>query len=361
MKISFLGDISLNDSYNQLYKNGLNPFTEVIPILQGSDFVIGNLECLAGGESGENLNKNPRLTASVETLYYLLSLNVRLVSLANNHIYDHLEDGFNKTTEFLTNNGIRYLGAGLSAEDASNPYIIKKNGISIGFLNYVTEDTNPALPENASVKLNMFEIQKAKNDIQKIKPKVDHLVLLLHWGGKMEGSLYPHIEQPKIARNLIDAGADLIVGHHSHTLQPFERYNSRYIFYSLGNFCFADVIINGRRSELDKKRTNPSIVLNVEFFKSYYSIMFHGIKNCNGIIKNNYLNQNKVKHFNFQKLLLYKNPVWSSYYLYEKRIYPIVAYFFANKRNPIKQLYNLKRNSLIKHLKKILSFNKRYS
>ena len=127
-----------------------------------------------------------------------------------------------------------------------NPLIISENGVTIGLLNYVTQDTNPNLPENAGICLNMFDEHKAEQDILSLKPKVDHVVVLLHWGGRVEGGMFPDFDQPGIARQLIDCGADLIIGHHSHTFQPVEVYKGKHIFYSLGNFCFSDFTFEGK-------------------------------------------------------------------------------------------------------------------
>jgi hypothetical protein len=360
MKIAFLGDISLNDNYIELYKNGINPFEDIESYLNSSDYVIGNLESIAKGEKGENLLKTPRLTTTVETLNYLKTINLSLVTLAHNHIYDHLEDGFAKTVSFLEKAKIPYMGAGFSYEEAFNPRVLRKNGISIGFLNYVTYDTNSSLPEEAGVKLNYFNFSHAEKDICELKPKVDQVVLLLHWGGKMEGSMYPHIEQPKLARKLIDAGADLIIGHHTHTLQPYETYKGKHIFYSLGNLCFSDVIVDGKPLELDRKRTNPSIVLTISFSKTEYSIVPQWLFNYDGIIKLSHKRDQKLKQMAYQRSLIYKPPFWFLYFFYEKRVYPIIAYFCANHRNPVKQLFSLERKSFTKHLKRLVNLNKLY-
>lgn len=347
MKVAFLGDISLNDKYVIFFKNRLNPFSEVESVLRDNDFVVGNLESIAQGEHGENLLKSPRLTTTIDTLNYLKLLNINLVSLAHNHIYDQLEDGFNKTINFLNNNGIMHLGAGYTAEEASIPLIIQKDGISVGLLNYVTKDTNPNLAENAGIKLNIFEWSVVQRDIKELRPTVDHIVLLMHWGGKMEGSMFPNIEQPKLARKIIDAGADLILGHHSHTLQPFEIYKGKHIFYSIGNFCFSNVISEGKFLELNERRMSPSIILNVNFNKSNYSINYQRTINSDGHIKlNNSANSNEPRQIFFDKSLLYNSFLWSVYFFYEKRVYPVIAYFLSNNRNPIKQLMKVKWGSV---------------
>ena len=84
--ISFLGDISLNNGYNNLYSERKKPFKKVYNILNDSELVIGNLECLAKSEQGENLLKKPRLHTNLETLNYLKQINLNLALLANNQV-----------------------------------------------------------------------------------------------------------------------------------------------------------------------------------------------------------------------------------------------------------------------------------
>jgi len=163
--ISFLGDISFNDKYNDLYKKNCKPFKKISKVLIESDCVIGNLECISKGDSGENLLKRPRLKTNLETLNYLKDLNIKIVTLAHNHVYDNLLDGYMKTIGFLTNSSIPHIGAGLSYKEAGEPIIIEYSGIEFCFLNYVTKDTNPKLPNNSRVYLNWFDEKRIKEHI----------------------------------------------------------------------------------------------------------------------------------------------------------------------------------------------------
>jgi len=337
MKISFLGDISLNDNYIELYKKGIDPFKEVEPLLSSCDYVVGNLECMAKGELGENLLKQPRLTTTVETLNYLKNIHLKVASLAQNHVYDHLEDGFNKTTQFLDDNAILHTGAAHSIEEASMPAIITKNGISIALLNYVTKDTNPNLPPDAKIYLNIFDLEKCKQDIEKLKQKVNHIVLLLHWGGRVEGGLFPDWDQPKIARELIDAGADLIVGHHSHTIQPFEIYKGKYIFYSLGNFCFSDYWFNDELNIMTKRRMR-SIIIQVDFSQIGYQLQEdYFINTIDRFIKYDAY-KNKIRFRNrIFKILMRTKMGWNIYFFHKQFLLPLVL--FLNRKDlsyPIK-------------------------
>ncbi len=345
IKLSFIGDIALNDDYIELYKQGINPFSDVEFLLSQSDYVIGNLECIAMGNQGENVLKAPRLRTTVDTLNFLKKINVNIVSLAHNHVYDHLEDGFCKTVNFLDECSIQHFGCTLEGE-IYKPIFIKKNGIKIGLLNYIFPDTNPKIPKNANIKLNLFDWDQAKTDIERLKKETNHVVLLLHWGGDVEGSMFPQKNQSTIAKKIIDLGADLIIGHHSHTLQPYEIYKNKYIFYSIGNFCFSDVIINGKRVQLDKKRTDPSVILDIKFDNNSYTVKQNGIINNNCIIKINEEKNSIIHKINFEKNFRYKSPIWFLHFTYEKKIYPIIAYFFANNRNPLTQISKLKWRSI---------------
>lgn len=330
IKISFLGDISFNDYYIDLYKKGINPFEIVQPILESSDFVIGNLECIAKGEQGENELKKPRLTTTVETLNFLNTLRVNVVSLAQNHIFDHLEDGYLKTTLFLKENNIQFLGASLNKLDAEKPIILSKNGLNIGLLNYVTQDTNPSLPKNAIVNLNYLDIDRAKKEIKSLKEKTNYVVLLLHWGGKVEGGLYPDWKQPKIARTLIDAGADLIIGHHSHTIQPYEVYEGKYIFYSLGNFCFSNLHFEGEISHMPKRRKItfiPNILFNKDNYKPTFSYFLNNIYSYKKI---QYSNRHISRNNKF-KIINNLYPIWFFYFFFLKKILPTIIFF--NRRD----------------------------
>jgi hypothetical protein len=350
--ISFLGDISLNDEYNELYQRRTRPFDEVREILGSSDLVVGNLECMARGNKGENVLKKPRLKTEQETLNYLMDLNLGLACLAHNHVYDNLEDGFCATTDFLLGHNIKYTGASISSQPI-DPFIFSNNGVSVAILNYVTKDTNPNIPPKANVFPNWFSLDKASLDIKALKEYVDHVVLSVHWGGIMEGALLPEPNLVQLAHELINAGADLIVGHHSHTLQPFEIYKGKYVFYSLGNFCFSNIISDGKLYERDQKRGNESIILKVLFTSRDYSIFTYPITNEKHYIKLGSIKSTatlpdiRAKRFWYNTAL-----AWNTYFLYEKKIYPILLFFFGKGRNPFRQLAKVKPTSIIKHLKR---------
>jgi len=326
IKISFVGDVSLNDNYINYYNEHKNPFKVLELYLNKKDFVFGNLECISKGEYGENILKKPRLTTTVNTLNFLNNINLKVACLAQNHVYDHLEDGFIKTIRFLEKNNIKYLGAGITKEESEKELIIEKYGVKIGILNYVTNDTNPNLPENAKVYLNLFDKHKVIVDIINLKLKVDHVVVQLHWGGRVEGGLFPDFYQPEMAKDLIDNGADLIIGHHSHTFQPFEIYKGKYVFYSLGNFCFSDFYFEGKFYPMPKRRNITSIV-EISFTKENYNVAINFFENHGLRFKklNKYIYKAYFRNFIF-KIFLRKRFFWNIYYFNKKYLINFIIF-----------------------------------
>lgn len=263
IRIRFVGDISFNNRYIDSLESGAEPFKQLLPILEDADVVVGNLECLAEG-TAQNEKKVPRIHTTVKALDELKDLNLGLVSLATNHVYDNLEEGFQNTIKKLDELGIAHLGASLNADDAARPFVFEKNGLKIGFLNYVHEDTNPKMPEDAKVYPNMYDLPKILEDIRSLKSEVDKVVLLLHWGGKCDYGYFPHQEQIDHAKQMVDAGADAIIGHHTHTFQSHLVYKDAPIYFSLGNFCFDD-IVNGKSVWPIRESGRMSGVVELEF------------------------------------------------------------------------------------------------
>jgi hypothetical protein len=339
INLVFLGDISLNGIYEQSFKKGIKPFEKLGDELKRV-VVVGNLECFARGSQGVNEHKKPRLATSLDTLYYLKDFNLQIACLANNHVYDHLDDGFLKTSELLKTFQIKTLGASLNKAKAKESLIIEEDDIKIALLNYVTKDTNPNPPLGTKICVNFFNLESALEDIKKIRKTVDHIVLIMHWGGKVEGGLFPDYDQPKIARKLIDGGVDLIIGHHSHTIQPFEKYNNKYIFYSIGNFCFSDFIFEGINHVMPKRRKNVCIP-KITFNKTHYRIE-------NSFWYNHGLHYSKKPLIKYQlilnnfllKIFRYKI-IWSLYYLHHKMLSPIKFYLLRKDMSFNQKIRNI--------------------
>jgi len=353
VKVSFLGDISLNDAYTALYQNGCRPFEDVSHVLSGSDMVVGNLECLAEGGHGENTRKRPRLKTSIEALGYIKDLKLSVATLAHNHVYDNLLDGFQKTVSFLAKNNIAYLGAGLTAQEARRPHSINRAGVKICFLNYVSLDTNPNTPEDAPVCINFFSLSNAIDDIRSHRAQADYIVVLLHWGGRFEGGFYPDRNQPRIAHGLIDAGADLIIGGHSHTLQPFEVYRGKYVFYSLGNFCFADINFEGLVYCMQQDKYTESVIVTVDFGPDKYTVALTPVRSRDLRIS---VDENILQTLR-RRAIMYRYCIrhaffWWFYALHFMFLAPIINFLVASDEPLLQRIRGLGRERLAVFFKK---------
>jgi poly-gamma-glutamate capsule biosynthesis protein CapA/YwtB (metallophosphatase superfamily) len=341
--MAFLGDISLHGRYRDLARSGADPFEAIATTLAGFDYVVGNLEAVVEGAEGENLLKTPRLGTDLETLRYVGRLKLSLVSLATNHAYDHLGDGFRRTVEFLDRRGIAHLGAAFDPKEARRAYRANLGGIRFAFLNYVCPSTHPNLPEDASVHLNFLEDDRVMADIEHVRGEADQVVLLLHWGGEVEGGLQPHPRQVRSMRRFLEGGADLVVGHHTHTLQARETIAGRCGVYSLGNFCCTDVPNGGRVREIDWRRGAESMILSVRFTRRRYTVESVFIRNQNHrILVDPSLGQTYQRRLRAFRVLRAVPALWPLYAFKLRLIDPVGFYFFGNNRRFWTQLSALR-------------------
>lgn len=351
IKISFLGDLCLNGNYINYFQKGINPFSFVSNKLASSDFVIANLECLTSGKTGSNPLKSIKLYTSEETLGFLKQLNVGMVTLANNHVYDNLLDGFESTTTFLQHNNISHIGAWKSNSTPRKSHLYEKNGIRVLFLNYLHPDTNPNLPVDSTLSISVYNHEHIINEIQEGRKNSDYIVLLLHWGGKVEGGLYPDRYQPLDSRAFIKCGADLVIGHHSHTWQPYEIINDKYVFYSIGDFCSDSVYKTGRRFRV----RSTSGIVHVSFTKECYKINIDFFKKDGLFLKEDNRFIKRIKFRNSFFKILKKQPFHYGYTFYLRIIEPVLYYFFGNQRNFFKKLKQINITKIKEFYKRINS------
>ncbi|KAF5050894.1 MAG: CapA family protein [Methanoculleus horonobensis] len=236
-------------------KNGKRPFALVQHELRQKDLLFGNLETVLS-ESGTERKKRWVNTTPPAAGDYLKEAGFDILSVANNHTLDMGREGFEKTLEGLEGRGIAYVGGGRGDEKPPGR-IVERNGLRFGFLAYTTG----RFRSPPGVNVAKLKKKSVIEDIRALKEHTDHIVVSLHWG--IENTYYPSPEQVRLAHAFIDAGAALILGHHSHTIQGLERYKDGLIAYSLGNFQFDTAIF--------KEKTNSSMILSVDFDR-------HGIR-----------------------------------------------------------------------------------
>ena len=212
---------SIFDKQLEQEPSGLNfPLENVKSIFEEDDMTLVNFEGTL--TTVKSATKNSfSFAAPPEYVQVLTSGDVEAVSLENNHIMDHGAKGYDETCRVLESEGILYsghLGSSIYTTDT---------GVLIGMLSYQTFNGNYA---------NIYASIEA--DIQALRDAGCQLVIVsYHWGD--EKDYVPNERQVPLGRATIDAGADLVIGHHSHRINPIEEYQGKYICYSLGNFSFA--------------------------------------------------------------------------------------------------------------------------
>lgn len=240
VSFSAVGDIALHGQYDSLLLDHgpFFAFEEVGPILKKSDIVFGNLESVLSACGNPNPDKRLCLRGSLSIINGIRYAGFNVLSLANNHSFDFGADAYKDMYNMLQNNSIQTVGAGDNLNDARRPLIMECRGIKVLFLAYSAPDTNgfnEALADKPGVA--PLELKMIKKDISEHKDGVDCIVVSLHWGE--EFCHYPSPKQIAIAREIIDSGARIILGHHSHVLQGIERYHSGVIVYNLGSLMMS--------------------------------------------------------------------------------------------------------------------------
>lgn len=337
MNLILLGDISLNNNYEVLWKRKENPFKELSLKQSSSDIVIGNLECLARGKNHLD-KKGPILATGLQTIGYLKNISVDIISLANNHVYDNLEKGFDRTVKYLTKSGIKYLGAG----EAKDYLDIKLNSKTVRIIVCVEKKTGIEREKDVDIAVAFFEHDRIRQLVKESSADIN--ILYIHWGCS-DHSWLPTYKQVRLARLLSKLNLDYIIGHHSHTIQPVEEINSTKIFYSLGNFCFDDIAI--RKDEfqvLDNDRHRRGMYVELDVVSRKLNRRYIENNQCYLI------NCNQPKHLRWYQFLFdcikINGFIYNVIYHLMNSIRKVNFYFFGNNRNPLSQLFRLPKKVL---------------
>lgn len=220
--------------------------SELKEYMSGFDFRIGTLEAAIGtGLLFDPVKMNGRqniVYARNEDFFRVKEIGFDVVSLANNHIWDLGEEGLTNTISLLKENGILYCGAGMDEEEASRPAVIEKDGLSIAIYAYCMYG-NPwlgyvELAGNHKAGVNPLVMDKVMADIKYAKARYDRVIVLPHWGREYRYEPLPEIV--KMAKQMVDAGADAVLGSHTHQIQPLINYKGKPVCFSMGNFLFPD-------------------------------------------------------------------------------------------------------------------------
>ncbi len=210
------------------------PFQKIKPVLEDADITFVNLETPLS-DRAKRTGAFLAPTAFAEGLKWA---GIDVVSTANNHALDAGITGLKDTLKSLSKVNLPAVGSGENLASARLPFISEQNGIRLGFLAYTMSensgDSSYAKANRAGVMPT--DISLIREDIQKLRQKVDYVILSFHWG--LNDSEKPPFWVRQLAHKSIDAGADIILGHHPHFPQGIEIYKHKPIFYCLGNFIF---------------------------------------------------------------------------------------------------------------------------
>lgn len=255
------------------------PFEAVLPLLRQAPIVLGNLEGPFAAKARRK-DRNYSYRVKPQLAESLARAGITVLTLANNHLLDCGRSGVLETLDALARAGIAPVGAGVNEKAAHAPVIQQAGPWRVGMLGYYWNRRCSAtgdLPGTAMDPLDALEV-----DIRALRNQVDRIVVTFHWGVPYERE--PSSEDRAKARFAIDTGADAVIGHHAHIIQPFEVYRGRPIFYGVGNFAFgsgnsrAEGIIVGLRFEETKTLANvyPLYVKNRDPRVAYQSKVLRG-------------------------------------------------------------------------------------
>lgn len=234
LTMSFTGDFTIGENVQydgkSIFDRELDkqkgdihfPFRNVRQLLLADDLTMINFEgtLTTADRNPEKRGNSYLFRANPEWVEMLPAGGVDTVSLENNHVLDMGQEGLDETKRTL-------LSAGISYASENEPAVFYVKGVKIGSLAYQTFGGR-----------HDELIARVPGDIQALRDEGCEVVIVsYHWGDELDYA--PNNNQVRLGRATVDAGADLVIGHHSHRINPIEYYNGKYICYSLGNFCFA--------------------------------------------------------------------------------------------------------------------------
>ncbi|MHB8927913.1 MAG: CapA family protein [Bacillota bacterium] len=255
--VALAGDILLDRGVaRQIEAHGLSyPLGGVAPLLRGADLAFANLEGPLTDRGGP-LPKQFVFRASPKAAVTLKRAGLGILSLANNHTLDYGPEGLVDTVAWLERQGVATVGAGPDRARARQPRLVRVRGLSLAFLAFNGFPNEVLVPVSTEPSVASLETGSLAADVATARRMADVVIVSFHWGA--EFSQAPSEGQRRLAHEVIDAGATLVVGHHPHVLQPIEEYHGGLIAYSLGNLVF----------DQNRPETTQSVVLMVRLTRA---------------------------------------------------------------------------------------------
>lgn len=263
--ISAVGDIMLDGTARPvLRERGYHyPFERVRTFFSGSAIVFGNLEGpLTDQGIPEPDKKYVFRSPPTQVSEALKHAGFTVVSLANNHMLDYGEDGLSQTISALNRVDIKHAGAGSNLRNARQPAFLQAKNQRVAILAY-----SMTFPENFYAGTNKAgtafgHAAQVSADVLAARQQADIVLVSFHWG--QEGKTELRDYQTRLGHIAIDAGADVVIGHHPHILQGIEQYKDGVILYSLGNFTFGSYSMNSARSAIAQLHFSDSRLQKIQ-------------------------------------------------------------------------------------------------
>ena len=250
--VLFVGDTYFGESYlEKLDENVLETegygysLMNFESILDDADYVVANLETpitdLAVSPF-EGVKDYIHASDPGEALDLYKKHNILNFSLANNHSLDYGVEGLGQTLDLLNEYEMNFFGAGVDEESAMEPLILESNNMRIAIIagykfSKKYDEVYDFYAGEGKAGVNLLEVESMSKKIKSLKSQDPEIFVIIfpHWGSNYTERSE---NQATIAHDLIEAGADLIVGHGAHKMQEIEQYKSKWIIYSIGNFVF---------------------------------------------------------------------------------------------------------------------------
>ncbi|NLZ28039.1 MAG: CapA family protein [Firmicutes bacterium] len=258
--LAFAGDINFDEDWSTMryyntVENGIHDCIspELIQIMRDADVMCLNNEFTYSTNGSPLKGKVFTFRAHPTRVDILKELGVDIVSLANNHVYDYGERSLIDTMATLKQAQISYFGAGHDLDEAMSPVYFEIQGKTIGYVAASRAEKfkmTPQATEDAPGILRCYDTALFVQTIREAEENADYVVAYLHWG--TEDSHELEAVQLATGKEYLDAGADIVIGAHSHCLQGMEFHDGKPIIYSLGDFWFND-------------RTEDTMLLKVHF------------------------------------------------------------------------------------------------
>ncbi len=236
-RIVFGGDIMLSRSVGKLARARRDPalpLRAIAPALAAADIAFANLESPFSDHGGV-VEEGMVFKAEPEMIAGLTLAGIDVLSTANNHARDCGRHGVDFTVEWLRKHGIAAAGSGVTAAEAHSGAVIERNGTRFGFLAYTYDQSN-GNHRDVDDRVAVMDLAAMRRDVAAIARRAHAVIVSMHAG--LEYSPQPLPRQIEFAHAAIQAGARVVVGHHPHVVEPWERFGSGAVFYSLGNLVF---------------------------------------------------------------------------------------------------------------------------